>query len=137
MRLQAEQVWPELTKALATPDFTAAPRSASGRMRLADLPPSSSATRLMVWAASSATRRPAPVDPVNDTMSTPGWAAMASPTTGPWPLTMLKTPAGSPASWKISASAYAARGATSLGFSTTVHPAARAGATLQITWCRG
>jgi hypothetical protein len=39
---------------------------------------------------------------------------MASPTTGPYPETRLKTPGGSPASSMMSASAYAARGATSL-----------------------
>ena len=131
------QVWPELRKQLATPTFTALARSASGRITLADLPPSSSATRLTVSAASAATLRPAPVEPVNETMSTSGCPASASPTTGPWPVTRLNTPGGSPASWKISASAYADSGATSLGLSTTVQPAASAGATLQTTWCSG
>ena len=37
-------------------------------------------------------------------MSTSGWAAMASPTTGPKPVTRLNTPAGSPTSSKMSAS---------------------------------
>ncbi len=137
MRVCAEQVWPALTKQLATPTLTARARSASGRMTLADLPPSSSATRLTDSAASAATRRPAAVEPVKETMSTAGWAAIASPTTGPRPLTRLNTPGGRPTSWKISASAYAASGATSLGLSTTVHPAARAGATLQTIWCSG
>src|SRR5215211_166213 len=72
-------------------------------MMLADLPPSSCATRLTVSAASLATLTPAVVDPVNDTMSISGWAAIASPTVGPSPLTRLKTPAGIPASWTISA----------------------------------
>ena len=49
---------------------------------LADLPPSSRATRLTVPAATSATRLPARVEPVKQTMSTSGWAAIASPTTG-------------------------------------------------------
>ena len=35
--------------------------------------------------ATTDTRLPAAVEPVNDTMSTPGCPAMASPTTGPVP----------------------------------------------------
>ncbi len=85
---------------------------------------------MTVAAATSDTRLPARVDPVNETMSMSGWAAMASPTTGPGPDTRLKTPAGAPSSSKISARTKALRGATSLGLTTTVQPAARAGATL-------
>ena len=93
---------------------------------LADLPPSSRATRLTVSAPSSVTRLPARVEPVKDTMSTSGWAAIASPTTGPMPVTRLNTPAGRPTSSMISARMKASSGATSLGLSTTVQPAARA-----------
>ncbi len=88
----------------------------------------------MPSAASSMTRRPARVEPVNETMSTLGWAAIASPTTGPTPLTRLKTPGGRPISSMTSARMNALMGATSLGFKTTVQPAARAGATLRTTW---
>ncbi|SLB04160.1 Uncharacterised protein [Mycobacteroides abscessus subsp. abscessus] len=70
-------------KHFATPSVTAFSRSASSRMTFADLPPSSSETFLMVSAATMATRLPARVDPVKETMSTSGWPAMASPTTGP------------------------------------------------------
>jgi hypothetical protein len=52
------------------------------------------------------------------------------PTVRPKPVTKLNTPAGSPDSWMISARMKAFSGATSLGLSTTVQPAARAGATL-------
>ena len=104
---------------------------------LADLPPSSSATRFTVWAASSDTRFPARVEPVKLTMSTSGWAAMASPTTGPVPVTRLNTPAGRPSPSMISARMKALSGATSLGLSTTVQPAARAGATLATIWWSG
>ena len=83
------------------------------------------------------TRLPARVEPVNDTMSTLGCDAMASPTTGPTPVTRLKTPAGRPTSSMTSARAKALRGATSLGLSTTVQPAARAGATLSTIWKSG
>ena len=91
-----------------------------------DLPPSSSATFFTEAAASSATRFPARVEPVNDTMSTSGCVASASPTTGPRPLTRLNTPAGKPISSMISARMNALTGATSDGLSTTVHPAASA-----------
>ena len=74
---------------------------------------------------------------MNETMSTSGWLAIASPTTGPTPVTRLKTPFGSPASWMISARMNALIGATSLGFTTTVQPAASAGATLFAIWCSG
>ena len=88
----------------------------------------------MLWAASSMTRLPARVEPVKETMSTSGWAAMASPTTDPTPVTRLKTPAGRPTSSMTLASANAFNGATSLGLSTTVQPAASAGATLRTIW---
>ena len=83
------------------------------------------------------TRRPAAVEPVNDIMSIPGCSDIASPTTGPVPLTRLKTPAGRPTSCNTSASTKAFSGATSEGFSTTVQPAASAGATFAAIWCSG
>ena len=70
-------------------------------------------------------------------MSVSGCATIASPTTGPVPVTRLKTPAGSPTSSTISASTKALSGTTSLGFSTTVQPAASAGATLLAIWWSG
>ena len=76
------------------------------------------------WAAISITRRPARGDPVSDTMSTRGCATSASPTSGPVPLTRLKTPFGSPASRASSAKMNELSGAISLPLSTTVHPAA-------------
>ena len=106
-------------------------------MTLADLPPNSNVTRLTEAAANSATRLPARVEPVKLTMSTSGWVAKTSPTTGPKPLTRLKTPAGKPAAWMISVKIMALTGAISLGFNTTVQPAAKAGATLRVIWLRG
>ena len=106
-------------------------------MMLADLPPNSSATRLTESAANSATRLPARVEPVKLTMSTSGWLANTSPTTGPKPFTRLNTPAGRPASWMISAKIMALTGAISLGFKTTVQPAASAGAIFNVIWFKG
>ena len=94
-------------------------------------------TRLTFSAAASVTSLPARVEPVKETMSTSSCAAIASPTTGPKPVTRLKTPAGSPSSSMISASTKALSGVTSLGLATTEQPAASAGATLAQSWCSG
>src|SRR5580704_8242335 len=80
---------------------------------------------------------PPRVEPVKDTIATSGCEAIAAPTVGPSPLIKLKTPGGSPASWRISANRYAESGAISLGLSTIVQPAATAGATLQTIWFMG
>ena len=122
---------------MATPSGTARARSASSRITFGDLPPSSIATGLTVAEASSETRRPARVEPVKETMSTPGCPATASPATGPVPVRRLKTPAGRPAASITSARMKALSGVTSLGLSTTVQPAARAGATLAAIWLSG
>ena len=117
--------------------FTAAARSASSRITEGDLPPSSSATRLTPCAASSEMRLPARVEPVNEIMSTCGWRTSASPTVWPKPVTRLNTPLGRPAASITSARAKALNGATSEGLSTTVQPAASAGASLRAIWCSG
>ena len=96
--------------------------SKSSRITLADLPPNSSAIFFTVSAPTCETRLPARVEPVNETMSTSGCAAIASPTTGPRPETKLNTPAGSPTSLMMSAKINASTGAISLGFSTIVQP---------------
>ena len=57
-------------------------------MMLADLPPSSRATRFTVAAATSLTRVPARVEPVKLTMSTSGCSASGAPTAGPVPSRM-------------------------------------------------
>ena len=80
MRLGALQHWPELENMFMTPLATAFFRSASSSTMLADLPPSSCATRLTVSAEALATAMPARVEPVNDIMSMPGCGDIASPT---------------------------------------------------------
>ena len=104
---------------------------------MADLPPSSWATRFTVGAAFCATATPARVEPVNDTIATSGCVLIAVPATGPSPFTRLKTPAGTPAASRISAKIMASKGAISLGFNTIVQPAAKAGATLTAIWLIG
>src|SRR6516164_5373006 len=137
MRVGALQDWPVLRKQDCAPSVTALSRSASSRMMLADLPPSSCVTRLTDGAAADATATPARVEPVNETMATSGCEEMAPPTTGPSPFTMLKTPGGRPVSWRICVKRYADSDAISLGLRTMVHPAASAGATLQTIWFMG
>jgi hypothetical protein len=80
---------------------------------------------------------PARVDPVNEIMSTPGCLTSASPAFCPVPVTRLNTPLGRPAVSITSASTKAFSGATSEGLSTTVQPAASAGATFSVIWCSG
>ncbi len=104
---------------------------------LADLPPSSCATRLTVSAAALATAMPARVEPVNDIMSMPGCDDIASPTVGPSPLTRLNTPGGTPASSQDLREEQRAHRRDFAGFSTIVQPAASAGATLQVIWLIG
>ena len=139
-RESAVQVWPPLRKQLATVILTAFASSSSdtsASTTLADLPPSSSVTRLSVSAATPAIVRPTGVDPVNETWSTCGWRVSRSPTTRPLPGTRLNAPAGSPASSKTRASSKAASGVSPAGLSTTVVPAASAGTTFTTTWCSG
>ena len=72
-------------------------------------------------------RRPVAVEPVNVTMSTIGLLVSSSPTS-PWPVITLNTPGGMPASSATWAMKNASSGVHGCGFSTTVQPAASAGA---------
>ena len=90
----------------------------------ADLPPSSSCSFLMFTVDASMMRRPVSVDPVKAMRSTSGCAASAWPASLPRPVTTLMTPAGTPASCRISATRSTDREASSDGFSTAVHPLA-------------
>jgi hypothetical protein len=80
--------------------------------------------------------RPTSVEPVKASLAMPSWPAIAAPAS-PSPLTRLKTPAGRPASAQISAKAMAVSGVCSADFSTTVQPAASAGATFQASISSG
>ena len=97
-------------------------------MMLGDLPPSSSVTRFSARPALAPISRPTAVEPVNEILSTPGWSTSAAPVS-PSPVTTLRTPGGKPASSASSPSRSAVSGVCSAGFSTTVQPAASAGAT--------
>ena len=57
--------------------------------------PPSSRTAGRRWGAQPAsTDRPAATPPVNETMSIPGWATRATPSSGDGPLTVFSTPGG-------------------------------------------
>ena len=83
------------------------------------------------------TRLPTGVEPVNDTMRTPGWASSASPATRPAPVRTLTTPSGRPARVQSSASMREVSGVSSAGFRTIVLPAAIAGSTFHTAICSG
>src|SRR6186713_3727633 len=128
MREPQRQTCPWFANDEQTLPAIAAVNSASAKMMLGFLPPSSSDIFLKSGAHDSATLRPVTVPPVNETAATFGCAVMAEPTLAPVPCTMLSTPSGSPASRAISHSSDAVIGVSSLGFATAVFPQASAGA---------
>ena len=83
-------------------------------------------TRFSCSPQIDAIRRPAAVEPVNETLSTPGWRTRYSPTSRP-AATMLTTPSGMPASMHASPRMYASSGVSGAGLITMVQPAASAG----------
>ena len=72
------------------------------------------------------------VDPVKESFRTIGLPVSSAPMPSGRPVTMLRTPAGMPARSASTPSAMAEKGVRSEGFTTTVQPAARAGATLRV-----
>ncbi len=131
MRERAQQSWPALSKTAPGAASAAAFTSASAKTTLADLPPSSSVTRLIVRAAPAAIDMPTSVEPVNAIFATSGCSTSRCPHVRPGPTTTLTTPSGSPASSASSAKRSAVSGVSSAGFNTTVLPAASAGAIFQ------
>ena len=117
---------------------TPVPRSASSRTMAADLPPSSRNTRVRLSDAAAMTLRPVAVEPVKETTSTRGSAVSAAPTWWSEEVMTLNTPGGmSVSSTTRRPSAVAVHGVSGAGLSTTVQPAARAGATLARLICIG
>ena len=102
----------------------------SEKKMLGLLPPSSRVTGIRFCEAYCMIRRPVVVSPVNDTLLIRSLDASGLPASTPKPLTTLTTPGGnrSPISdirYRIDA------GVCSAGLSTTVLPAASAGASFQ------
>ena len=128
----AKQTWPWNWNEAKAPAEAAASRSASSSTTNALLPPSSRLTRLSRSPASAPTRRPAAVEPVNDTRSTLGSVTIASPTSAP-PRTTCSRPSGRPASRKTASNiAPPQTGVCGSGLRITALPTASAGATTRM-----
>ena len=128
IRERAQQSCPALSNTPYGAWAAAFSRSASANTTLADFPPSSSVTRF-TWSAHPAMICfPTTVDPVKTTLRTAGCVTNRCPTTVPLPGTTSNTPGGKPASSASSPNRIAVNGVSSAGFSTTVLPAASAGA---------
>mmetsp|Transcript_11098 Transcript_11098/g.19329 ORF Transcript_11098/g.19329 Transcript_11098/m.19329 type:complete len:269 (-) Transcript_11098:300-1106(-) len=125
-------VCPELRNALATVAVAANSRSASSNTTRGALPPNSRDTRLTEEAADAISSLPTAVDPVNPIFRTLSFVVSSRPMAGASPMMMFKHPSGRPARSANTARARAERGVDSAGFSTTVHPAASAGATFRV-----
>ena len=136
-REPAVQTWPWLKKIAAAAPRTARSTSQSSSTITGDLPPSSSDTRFMSSTAARPISLPTSVEPVKAILSTPGCATSAAPAVSPRPVTTLTTPGGKPASSTSSPRRNAVSGVSSAGLSTTVQPAASAGAIFQIAISSG
>ena len=106
---------------------TAWSSGASSKTMFAALPPSSSVSPLPLPASWRWIALPTSVEPVNAILSTSGCSTSAAPVR-PSPVTMLTTPGGSSAWRSTSQNSSAVSGVVSAGLSTTVLPAASAGA---------
>ena len=130
------QVWPVLRNLQISAPATASSRSASSKTMNGALPPSSSETFFTCRRALRHQQLP--------DLGRAGEAELAdervrrsarAPITGASsaaPVTISKTPSGSPASRPSRATASAESGVCSAGFSTIVQPAASAGAALRV-----
>src|SRR3984893_8795904 len=129
-RVLSQQIWPLLSRVTPKNCSIEAARSASSRIIAADLPPSSRVTGRSSRPHASAIQRPAALEPVNETLSTPGGSTRYAPTYRP-PGTPLSTPSGRPAAAAASATRNASSTVSSAGLRTMVQPEANAGAILR------
>ena len=111
--------------------------SASANTTFADLPPSSSDTRVMFRAASAMIADPISVEPVNPTLDTLLSVTSALPTLDPGPGRTDIVPSGNPAAVRISASRSNESGVSDAGFTTIAFPHARAGEIFHVAITRG
>ncbi len=103
----------------------------SSRRMLGDLPPSSRVTRFIVAAPSRMILWPTATEPVNEILATSGLRTSSAPTSSPRPVTTLHTPGGRRASCRHFSNTCVCNALSSLGLTTTVHPAAMAEASLR------
>ena len=101
------------------------------------MPPNSRVTFFKLLIEEETIFFPTSVDPVKVILSTSLCFASASPAVSPSPVTIFTTPFGIP-DFSIKWPKYnAVKGVSSAGLSTTVHPAARAGASFRIAKIKG
>ena len=136
-RLGDTQVCPAARNLPCTSPSAAFSRSASSMMMKGALPPSSSATRLMVLAACSISSAPISVEPVKATIATSSEPVRTGPISRASPVTTLNTPLGKPARSASSASASADSGVSDAGLMTMGQPTARAGPHLRVIMADG
>ena len=132
----AQQTWPWLKKIPLMMPSTAWSIAASSKTMFAPLPPSSSVRRLPVPASSRWIHFPTPVEPVKAIFAAVLCRTTAAPVS-PAPVTMFTTPGGNPASRISSANFSAVMEVVSAGFSTTVFPNAKAGASFHASISSG
>ena len=137
IRLRAQQSWPVFANTAHIERSTHVSMSASANTTFADLPPSSSETRVMLRAASAMIADPISVEPVNPTLETRGSVTSALPTLDPGPGRTDIVPSGSPASARISASRSSESGVSDAGLTTIVFPHARAGESFHVAITSG
>ena len=89
MREPATQDCPVLLKIAAAASRTASSSGASAKTMVADFPPNSSETRLVVPAARREMSWAARGEPVKETPAMPGCSTSAAPASGPNPWTAL------------------------------------------------
>src|SRR5699024_7123376 len=80
---------------------------------------------------------PVVVEPVNEILAISRCSVRALPASWPYPVTTFTTPSGKPASDASSANRRIVREVYSLGLITTVLPAAKAGASLDVVSVSG
>ncbi len=117
---------------------TALSRSASSHTTNGALPPSSIEERMTCSDACSSSFTPTAVEPVNETLRARP-LLIHGPTTEPASeeQTTLRTPAGRPASTRMSTSAKLESGVRCAGLKTIVQPAAMAGPILRVPMASG
>src|SRR6516165_4486702 len=121
--------WPECEMTAYAQNIAAVVTSPSSSITNADLPPSSRNTRFSVSLAAAMILRPTGVEPVNEMTSTSGCVVMTSPTALSDDESTFTTPAGTSVASAINLpSASTDHGVSGDAFSTTVQPAASAGA---------
>ena len=132
-RLAAVHASPMLRIFAISAPSTAASTSASAKTRNGALPPSSIDVRSSPSADCSTSFLPTGVEPVNVSLRSRGSAMIGAETSlEEDAVSTLSTPAGSPASSRICASASIESGVCCAGLMTIVQPAATAGPILRV-----